>query len=408
MNIINNTDLYRLPWNLADNAISWLEPTSCCNLHCDGCYRENRNLSHKSLDEIKKELDVFEKLRKTDGISIAGGEPLLHPLIADIVRIIADRGWKAIINTNGIALTDDLLSKLKDSGLSGFTFHIDSGQNRPGWKDKNELELNELRLHFAEKLSKTGGISCAFNSTVYPETMQYVPAMTKWAQEHIDIVHIMVFIIYRMAIFGKNLDFYTGDKKVYFDDMTYSTNDDNRRTNVSSVELVDLIKKEAYPDFTPCAFLNGSEKVDTYKWLLTGRLGNKNAIFGYAGRKFMEAVQIFKHLKTDKYLAYSSPSIQRRGRLFFLLSPIDKGIRSAAANYFKSFMHNPRAFFSKVHYQTVLIIQPADIYSDGRVNMCDGCPDMTVWNGQLVWSCRMEEQYRWGQNVRVVPQSNGK
>jgi hypothetical protein len=37
--------------------------------------------------------------------------------------------------------------------------------------------------------------------------------------------------------------------------------------------------------------------------------------------------------------------------------------------------------------------------------MCDGCPDMTVWNNQLVWSCRMEEQMKWGQNVHIVPQN---
>ena len=56
--------LYRLPWNFADNSISWLEPTSKCNLYCDGCYRENRNSSHKSLDEISRELDVFQRNRK--------------------------------------------------------------------------------------------------------------------------------------------------------------------------------------------------------------------------------------------------------------------------------------------------------------------------------------------------------
>ena len=48
--------IYRVPWNLTDNAISWLEPTSNCNLYCDGCYRENRSHSHKSLDEIQHEL----------------------------------------------------------------------------------------------------------------------------------------------------------------------------------------------------------------------------------------------------------------------------------------------------------------------------------------------------------------
>ncbi|MBI5808781.1 MAG: hypothetical protein HZA74_10320 [Ignavibacteriales bacterium] len=33
--IVNHRDLYRLPWTLPDNAISWLEPTAMCNLACD-------------------------------------------------------------------------------------------------------------------------------------------------------------------------------------------------------------------------------------------------------------------------------------------------------------------------------------------------------------------------------------
>ena len=55
-----------------------------------------------------------------------------------------------------------------------------------------------------------------------------------------------------------------------------------------------------------------------------------------------------------------------------------------------------------------MIIQPADIHANGAVNMCDGCPDITVWNDKLVWSCRMEEQNRWGQNVRMVPKNKVK
>src|SRR3990167_2973259 len=74
---INSTDLYRLPWTLPDNGISWLEPTARCNLNCYGCYRKNIKDSHKSMEQVKHELDVFQSLRKTDCISIAGGEPQL-------------------------------------------------------------------------------------------------------------------------------------------------------------------------------------------------------------------------------------------------------------------------------------------------------------------------------------------
>jgi MoaA/NifB/PqqE/SkfB family radical SAM enzyme len=46
--IVDHNQLYRMPWTLPDNGISWLEPTAECNLACDGCYRENVKESHKS------------------------------------------------------------------------------------------------------------------------------------------------------------------------------------------------------------------------------------------------------------------------------------------------------------------------------------------------------------------------
>jgi hypothetical protein len=49
-----------------------------------------------------------------------------------------------------------------------------------------------------------------------------------------------------------------------------------------------------------------------------------------------------------------------------------------------------------------MIIQPIDVLPDGRQNMCDGCPDMTVWNGRLAWSCRLEECLHFGDFVRTV------
>ncbi len=52
-----------------------------------------------------------------------------------------------------------------------------------------------------------------------------------------------------------------------------------------------------------------------------------------------------------------------------------------------------------------MIIQPIDFLEDGRQNMCDGCPDITVWNGQLVWSCRMEEQLKFGHNLKSYPKN---
>ena len=394
---LNHLNYYRLPWNLTDNAISWLEPTAKCNLYCDGCYRKNEN-SHKSLAAVNQELDIFTSLRKCDGVSIAGGDPLTHPDVIEIVKSVKERGLKPILNTNGLALTKELLKELKKAGVYGFTFHIDSKQTRPHWKGKNEIELNELRYHYASMLAEAKNISCAFNSTVYEDTVHYVPELVKWAQKNIDKVQVMVFILYR-AVNNTKVDFYLGSKKIDMNELVYNE-EVEERTDIQADEIVEIIRTE-YPDFDPCAYLNGSEKPDSFKWLLTGRLGNKDKIYGYMGKKSMEIIQTMHHVMYDRYLAYSAPKMTRKGKSMLLLSPFDKGLRKTFAKFFR----NPVNIFKRLHYQSVMIIQPVDFLEDGRQNMCDGCPDITVWNGKLVWSCRMEEQLKYGHNIKSYPKN---
>ncbi len=395
--VIDHRKLYRLPWSLPDNSIAWLEPTSKCNLYCEGCYRENVS-EHKSLSEVAAELDVFTKYRSFDGVSIAGGDPLTHPQIVDIVRMVKDRGYKPIINTNGLALTEELCRDLKKAGAVGFTFHIDSRQTRPHWKGKNELELCALRLEKAELLARVGGLFCSFNSTVYQETMKYIPDLVAWAQEHIDIVHTMVFILYRAATLEGSYDYYAGGDKVDVGGLVYSTPTEVQRSDINAREIVRLIQ-ERFPDFTPAAYLNGTEKADSFKWLAAGRIGTKKKIYGHMGPKAMEAIQSAYHLFTGRYLAYAGADTLKLTKLLLALGAIDPGLRAAA----KRVLADPLALLKPMHFQAITIIQPIDILEDGRQNMCDGCPDMTVWENGLAWSCRLEECRKFGCFVRTAP-----
>jgi MoaA/NifB/PqqE/SkfB family radical SAM enzyme len=393
---LNHQDYYRLPWNLTDNIISWLEPTAKCNLACQGCYRKNEVDSHKSLEQVKEELDVFHRNRICDSVSIAGGDPLLHPDIVEIVKMVKGYGSKPIINTNGIALTKELLHELKKAGVFGFTFHIDSRQNRPGWKQATEADLNELRYKYASMLAKEKNISCSFNSTVYEDTMKFIPVMAEWAKKNIDIVHVMVFILYR-AVNNNKVDFYYGPNKIDMSQLVYNE-DVPERDDIKADEIVEILR-QTDPDFDPCAYLNGSEKPDSFKWLLTGRIGRKDRIFGYLGKKSIEIVQVFNHMLKGKYLAYSTPKQSSMGRSMLFLSAFDKKLRKVFWKYYR----NPLNLFRKLYYQSVMIIQPVDFLEDGRQSMCDGCPDITVWNGKLVYSCRLEEQFNFGMNLKTYP-----
>jgi MoaA/NifB/PqqE/SkfB family radical SAM enzyme len=398
MSKLNHLDYYRLPWNLADNSIAWLEPTVKCNLACYGCYRRNEADGHKSLDEVEEDLDVFQKFRKFDAVSIAGGDPLVHPEIVEIVRRVKARDLKPILNTNGLALTPELLRELKQAGAFGFTFHIDSKQNRPGWKDANELELNELRHTYARMVADAGDLACAFNSTVYEDSKKFVPEMMKWAERNIDIVQLMVFILYR-AIDAGRFDFYAGSEKLDSSDFIYNDEGEEKK-DVKAQEIYDLIKSE-YPDFDSCAFLNGTERPDSIKWLLSGRLGTRGKIYGYMGKKGMEIIQMFHHLFLDRYLGYSGPRTTRMGKSMLLFGILDHRLRPVA----KRFYSNPLNIFKRLHYQSVMVIQPIDLLDDGTQVMCDSCPDLSVWNGQLVWSCRMDEQLNYGCNLTTRPKA---
>jgi hypothetical protein len=398
---LNHADLYRLPWTLPDNAISWLEPTSACNLYCDGCYRKNDPNAHKSLDAIRVELDTFKRMRKTDGVSIAGGDPLTHPQIEKIVEMVAQDGQKPIINTNGQLLTMEKLRALKSAGVFGFTFHIDSGQQRPHMKGKTEIELNDLRLKYAMMLAEVGGISCAFNATVYDRTLKDVPEIVAWAQEHIDIVNILVFIAYRAAPIHKGYDYLVGGSRVDMGPIAYAI-DEDKKISIMSTDIVREIRKR-YPDFQPSAYLNSTERVDHFKWLLTMRIGTKEKIYGYSGPKFMELGQTLHHLRNGSYLAYTSPKVLGRAKAMLLLSPLDRGLARTASSYLHEVAHSPSQLFKKLHMQSVMVIQPADFMESGALGMCDGCPDITVYDGKLVWSCRMEELINFGDWVRAVP-----
>ena len=401
--LVDHRDLYRLPWSLPDNAIAWLEPTAKCNLACLGCYRENDPRGHKTLDQIASDLDVFQRYRNVDGISIAGGDPLVHPQTVEIVKMVVQRGLKPIINTNGLALTEDLLAELVSAGVGAFTFHIDSKQNRPGWKTSDEVELCKLRQHYAEMVARVGqgNVSCSFNATVYEDTLEHVPDVIAWAREHMDIVSTVVFIAFRAGAVGGDFDYQVRGRPVDFSVMPYAT-EDLAKHELQSTDIVAKIR-ERYPDFMPSAYLNGTERPDTLKWLLTGYLGAGGRVYGYVGPRSMELVQTVHHLRTGRYLAYTTPKTLAMGRPMLLLAAVDKALRPVAGRYLRAMALWPWRLREKLRFQSVMIIQPADIYPDGHQNMCDGCPDITVYNGQLVWSCRLEEPEKFGDFVQMIP-----
>jgi MoaA/NifB/PqqE/SkfB family radical SAM enzyme len=390
-------NLYRLPWSMNDNPIAWLEITDVCNIHCEGCYRQ-RMTGHKTLDEIKTEVAFFKKWRNPDNVSIAGGEPLIHPQITDIVAHIAQNKLKPIILTNALALTPELLRELKRAGLAGFTVHIDSRQNRPRWKDKTEADLNELRQHVTDMVAAIGGLYLVFNSTVYPATFHEIPDVMAWGRRNFGRVHGLVFITYRTASSETSIATDAADQEVDLRKLSY-VKDRFDEKFVTAPEVYALLK-ETCPEYEGAGYLGGSIRHDSFKWLVGALVGSPRQVYGAVGKKTMEIAQAGHHLLKGSYLAYLSQA--RIGRKVFLLAAWDRTVRQAARNWLADVVRRPGRLFDGIYIQSVGIIQAPDLLPDGRADMCDSCPDITYFDGQLVNSCRLDEYRLFGGFLSVV------
>ena len=246
-----------------------------------------------------------------------------------------------------------------------------------------------------------GGLSIAFNSTVYPDTARHVPDLIAWAGEHIDIVHNMVFILYR-TMRTEDFRYFAGGREVDSEELVYTDQVENPEPLMTPA-LIERVR-ERWPDFDASAYLGGTVDPDTLKWTLVGRYGDGDEIFGYVGPRYMEAVQAAHHLFAGRYLAYTDPRVLEMGRATMpAFGLIDPGARRATASWLKSRLAHPRRLGKKVHMQTILFIQPIDMTADGSMNMCDGCPDMTVHEGELVWSCRLDERLNYGCFLNGTP-----
>ncbi len=396
MEQLDKRNLYRMPWSMNDNPIGWLEVTDKCNIHCLGCYRQQL-AGHEPLEKVKEDVLFLKRWRNVHNISIAGGEPLLHPGIVEIVAFIQEQGMEPLILTNGHALTRELLVDLKRAGSMGIAFHVDSLQQRsPRWNGKTEFELNELREELMELVASVPGMYCNFGMTVYRSNFDQITDVMRWGNQHIDKVHGLVFITFRAAGLDTGVDYYTPNGEMITpDELGYAAKQEIAEdAGVTSQDVWAKLRSE-FPRYDAAAYLNGTQRHDSIKWLLAVQIGLAGGhMLGSIGPRLMEAAQVWRHWTQGTYVAHR-PS-HRTGPKVFLAGLADNQVRSAWRDYWQRVARRPLLLFSSIYTQSVGIIQAPDMLSDGRVDMCDSCPDMCVHEGTLVNSCRWDEWRLYG------------
>lgn len=144
-----------------------LEPTHRCNLACSGCGR-----IREYHDTINLEMTLEECLRSVDEsgppvITITGGEPLLYPPVAELVKGVLDRGKHVYFCTNGLLL-EESLDHFRPSPRFTWNIHFDGTE---AVHDRIICREGGFRKALAGlRAAKTRGFRVSTNTTVYRET----------------------------------------------------------------------------------------------------------------------------------------------------------------------------------------------------------------------------------------------
>lgn len=131
--------------------------TQRCNLSCGYCYEYDKVSKPVPLEILKKRMDELKRL-KTVFVTLNGGEPLLHPQIATLVKYISDLGMIPMINSNGWLLKPELIDELNQAGLYGMQISCDSLEDNSTTRKsmkrlKPKLEMLKAHARFKVRIN---------------------------------------------------------------------------------------------------------------------------------------------------------------------------------------------------------------------------------------------------------------
>ncbi|MEV0072691.1 MULTISPECIES: adenosyl-hopene transferase HpnH [unclassified Amycolatopsis] len=141
-----------------------LEPLFACNLKCAGCGKiEQPHTLLKQRMPVEQAVGAIEE-SGAPMVSIAGGEPLMHPKIDEIVRQLLDRRKIVFLCTNALLLHKHI-HKFKPHHNFAWMVHID------GLEDRHDASVRKeggfAAAVEAIKLAKEKGFRVMTNTTFF-------------------------------------------------------------------------------------------------------------------------------------------------------------------------------------------------------------------------------------------------
>jgi len=126
--------------------------TRRCNLSCGYCSEYDSFSDPVPTDDLKERIDALHRLHSAN-ITMLGGEPLLHPDIAELVAYAGRKSNTSVV-TNGFLLRNSVIESLNEAGLNNLTVSVDTLHADPNRYIQKSFRSLKTRLERLQRLAK--------------------------------------------------------------------------------------------------------------------------------------------------------------------------------------------------------------------------------------------------------------
>jgi len=350
------SDMYRIPWTKNDNPNGWIEVTTECQLDCSGCYRAESGDDIRDpveqMRRLKADVDTLVAIRNIQTLSIAGGEPLLYAGLEELISYARSKRLATRLFTNAVLLDDATLASLTKAGLTEMIIHASLWQER--LTPNTMAELLKLKAAYCDMFRANGRVRLGFIEPAMRRFWDQAPLLFEFYQRNSDIVSNVVFTTFKDAYGGP------------------------AGQHLPIEEVGETI--ERHYGTSPCAYIPKIHHPEKVAWLLNVALLRDGKVIGsLSGRDYGVAQE--QHRKvTGRYLF--TPEAEA------IVTGLGAEPMSEEAEQFAELM---RAIQKGVHHQVVSVVDSPQLLDDGRVDMCDSCPDAILYQGELLPKCILDK-----------------
>ncbi len=366
--------MIELPWDKKTVPHCVLEINQQCNLSCRACYREKTG-SSKTIAQVMADLDTIEQHQQVQTVSVAGGEPTLHPDLVEIVRLIHQRGHSVSLVTNGLLLDDALLAELKRAGLDIVMIHVDEGQLRPDLpKTATVGDINHLRQQLARRVA-AHGIDAGLCVTIYREHFDNLKELFECmlTTPEINFLFATHAVEIDDIVANSTLGCIGSRQQVYRSAPT-------RNSDVMAF-FVQHFGLEAYACIPPrCKDEAEKPCISYFVPVVHGRSANRTHAMT-SGAADIALIRLARLLQ-GRYLYYCKNRWFINALQIMINGAINGSVLPAVRTLLRALLPGAKLRSKRLVFENAPVVMP-----DGTVNCCDFCPNSTVRNGKVMPVC---------------------